>query len=343
MSPLDQLYIELIKEKFPIDTLSSTKLELSNILPSTRVYSVELKDSPLAGEDLGACYILDTPEAQKIASHPSIVGIQLSKLCRETASEFKKAAKELGIMAGSTGILHILRGSAGYMLDKVYPESPLINVRTEYREDGYRAHSDDSRRIEVTYNDYMETDLETLIIPDTYATGRSVEAALKELHKSGLKPSNIVIYGFIAIPSIQRIHTLCTKNKSTLTTVALCDITQLAANNYDMTLFGPDEYLHKNTGELSLLGSIVGEETLIEMSKSFIPGLDQPGDWSERQVHLFNGQGMENGDIKGHLTKSIGFIEELDRINRQNEWHNDLIDVLTQRELAALKETLSRY
>jgi len=100
-----------------------------------------------------------------------------------------------------------------------------------------------------------------------------------------------------------------------------------------MTLFGPDEYLHTTKGKINKLGSIVGEETLHEMVENYIPGLDQPGDWSERQTKLFNGYGQEDGNIKGHLSKSIKFIEELDKINRTQEWYNDQIKILVENEL----------
>ncbi len=294
-------------------------------------------------EDLGDCYILDTPEAQSIAAHPHIVGEELEKLCLTTANEFKSMVTELGLIDNSTGVLHILRGSAGYMVDAVFPNLPLINIRTMYTEDGYRSHSDDSRGIEVTYNDYSGQKLDTLIVPDTYATGRSLEAALFALKNAGLKPSTLIIYGFIAIPSIRRLHKLCETMVCRLVTIALCDITQLAANNYDMTLFGPDEHLHTDTGEMNKLGSIVGDETLQEMAPNFIPGLDQPGDWSERQSSLFNGHEMESGNIKGHLTKSIAFIEELDKINRDHVWYNSRVEELTNTELVKLRETLEKY
>ena len=80
-----------------------------------------------------------------------------------------------------------------------------------------------------------------------------------------------------------------------------------------------------------------------EMADNFIPGLDQPGDWSERQIDLYNGHGLEHGDIRGHLTKSIAFIEELGRINSVNPWNNETIEALTRIEIAALKETLAQY
>ena len=340
---MDQSYLKKIRELFPLDTGSTALQELSNLSPSTRLYSVDASSSSLIGEDLGDCYIIDTSEGQRIASQPHLVGPELDELSLQAAREFKVALVELDLVSDSTGILHILRGSAGYMVHKVLPNLQLIRVRTEYKDDGYRAHSDDSRRIEVTYSDYYGGELDALIIPDTYATGRSVEAALRHIASGGCKPKTIIIYGFIAIPSMRRLNDLCKAIGARLITFAICDITQLAANNYDMTLFGIDEHHHSATGELSLLGSVVGEETLFEMSENFIPGLDQPGDWSERQSKLFDGNREEPGDIRGHLSKSIAFIESLDKVNREQDWYNDKIKRLTETELENLRSTISEY
>lgn len=340
---MDLSYLQKIRELFPLDTKSAVLQKLSSLSPSTRFYRVDTASSSLIGEDLGDCYIIDTPEGQRIASYPHLIGTELAFQSLQAAYEFKAALTELGLISGSTGVLHILRGSVGYMVHNVLPQLPLISVRTEYRDDGYRAHSDDSRRIEVTYSDYHGRDLDTLIIPDTYATGRSVEAALQHMISNGGNPRTIIIYGFIAIPSMRRLSALCKNMGSRLITFAICDITQLAANNYDMTLFGIDEHHHSETGELNLLGSVVGEETLQEMSENFIPGLDQPGDWSERQTKLYDGYHEEPGDIRGHLSKSIAFIESLDRVNVEQGWYNDTIKRLTGAELESLHSTISRY
>lgn len=343
MSPLDQLYLRKIRELFPLDTESTALQGLSSLSPSTRFYRVDTASSSLVGEDLGDCYIIDTPKGQRIASHPHLVGKELDVLSLQAAREFKNALDELRLVTDSTCFLHILRGSAGYLVHDVLPQLPLISVRTEYRDDGYRAHNDDSRHIEVTYSDYDGRSFDTLIIPDTYATGRSVEAALQHIAGKGGKPETIIIYGFIAIPSMMRLSALCKDIGARLITFAICDITQLAANNYDMTLFGIDEHHHTETSELKLLGSIVGDETLDKMAENFIPGLDQPGDWSERHTKLYDGHHEVPGDIRGHLSKSIAFIESLDRVNREQEWYNDGIKRLTESELASLRSTLSKY
>lgn len=340
---MDQLYLNAIRELFPLDTESVALQGLSSLSPTTRLYRVDTSSSSLIGEDLGVCYIIDTPEGQMIASHPHLVSPELDVLSLQAAREFKTVLDELGLVTDSTCVLHILRGSAGYMVHDVMPELPLIRIRTEYRDDGYRAHSDDSWHIEVTYSDYDGRNLDTLIIPDTYATGRSVEAALQHMAGKGGKPGTIIIYGFIAIPSMRRLSALCNEMGARLITFAICDITQLAANNYDMTLFGIDEHHHSATGQLRMLGSIVGDETLHEMTENFIPGLDQPGDWSERHTKLYDGYHEVPGDIRGHLSKSIAFIESLDEVNREQGWYNDGIKRLTDIELKNLRSTVSRY
>ena len=121
---------------------------------------------------------------------------------------------------------------------------------------------------------------------------------------------------------------------------AICDITQLYSNNYDMPLYGLDEHLYQETGETNPLGSIVSHETLRDMLPYFIPGMDQPGDWSERHNSLYNGYGEESGNIKGHLTKSMNLIQSLVELNKKQPWYNDDIQRITDKELGALREVV---
>jgi uracil phosphoribosyltransferase len=334
-------YLETILKTFPIDIDSTTMRPLSNTKPSTRLYTVDTERSPLISSIHGKCYLIDTPQGREIACHPHIVSQELSHLCLDAAEEFAVALKELDLVSDRSGILHILRGSSGYMIDKALPELPVINIRTQYSEDGYRAHSDDSRRIDVTYSDYRGAMHDTLIVPDTYATGRSVEAALQYLFERGLNVKNIVIYGFIAVPGIERVHQLLTRYNVKLHIFAICDITQLYSNHYDMPLYGLDEHLYNQNKTIKPLGSIVSLDTLHHMIHQYVPGMDQPGDWSERHNTLFNGHTYENGDIKGHLTKSLQFIESLDKMNTTQPWYDEHIRELTQKELSKLSSTIS--
>ncbi len=334
-------YLDTVLNSFPVDTDSTKRLHLTTTSQTTRIYSVDIEKSPILHGVHGEVYLIDTPTGQKIACHPHIVGDELSELCLNAAKELKQALMELGYITSESGVLHILRGSSGYMLDKALPELPLINIRTQYTEDGYRAHSDDSRRITVTYSDYHSTTFDTLLVPDTYATGRSVEAALEHMFKQGLKLDRVIIYGFISAPGVQRVYSMLKKHNVKLIVFAICDLTQLYSNNYDMPLYGLDEHLYRESGETKPLGSVVAPETLRDMLPYFIPGMDQPGDWSERHNRLYNGYGEESGDIKGHLTKSMDLIKSLDALNQTQPWYNMEIKKVTIEEFDNIKRAIT--
>jgi hypothetical protein len=222
----------------------------------------------------------------------------------------------------------------------------VISVRTEYSEDGYRAHSDDSRMVRVTYSDLDPRGLRassTLIVPDTFATGRSAEAALTHLFGVGVVPDRVVLYGFTAIPALKRLGLLCTGWGVELVSFSICDVTQLASNHYDMPVYGLDESLWESEGELRRLGSIVDTEALRRFMPRYVAGLDQPGDWSERHLGLFDGAGTVSGDVAGHLRKSIGLVESLIGLNFGQPWYDGWHGEIAKAELGLLRETLRGF
>jgi hypothetical protein len=110
-----------------------------------------------------------------------------------------------------------------------------------------------------------------------------------------------------------------------------------------MPLYGLDESLYSSNGELARLGSIVDVETLREFLPRYVAGLDQPGDWSERQTTLFDGYGNERGDISHHLRNSMRLIEALREINPRQPWYNEYHDNIALKEMKRLRETLREY
>ena len=62
----------------------------------------------------------------------------------------------------------------------------------------------------------------------------------------------------------------------------------------------------------------------MEYLHEFVPGSDQPGDWSARQSRLFNGQGYEGGDIAGHLENSIRLMKSLIEIGELRDWQQKI-------------------
>ncbi len=293
-----------ILDSFPLDLDATSRVTPENLSPDTRLYQVN--DSRLIDYNgwKGNNYIIDSAAGAKVACHPHIVGAELRKLCMDAAHEFTATVESLGLLGDNPAVMHILRAGAGYMVAEAFDDRlPVINVRTQYKEEAYRDHSDDPRDIVVTYRDYPDGlgDVSTLIIPDTYATGRSAETAIQDAVERGVTPERVVIYGFIAAPSLSRIGKLCQRLGVDFTSFTICDITQLAHNNYDMCVYGPDESRIKATGEYRALGSVIDRDTLLRLLPDYVPGMDQPGDWSERQAMLFNGYENEHGNIKGHI------------------------------------------
>jgi uracil phosphoribosyltransferase len=337
----------IILREFQIDTESPTRVHVEGLREGVKLYRVEGSNLFPHGVYTGTNYIIDTPAGGLIACHPHIVGDELKSLCLEAARGFVEAAEQVcSLSLKDATLMHILRAGAGYMVAEAVPCGvPVINIRTEYVEDGYRDHSDDPRSLKVSYKSIPDGlgRVETLIIPDTYATGRSAEAALLDAFISGLTPERVVIYGFIAVPALVRLGTLCKRHNVSLVSFAICDVTQLAHNNYDMAIYGLDESYHGVTGEDRRLGSIIAPETLGRLTPFYVPGLDQPGDWSERQTRLFNGVTAEAGNIVGHLEKSMALIERLRAMSAGQPWYGEAQEEAAQRELEALRLELDRH
>jgi len=343
---------EAVLENFPIDIYSTEKLKIGGIKHDARIFKVEPEKAPLIPRNtyVGKPYIIDTPPGTKIACHPHIVGEALERSCLDAAREFVKVLETMNMLEyGRLAVLQILRAAPGYKVTEVLPEAvPIIWTRTEYRMGGYRSHFEEVRKTDITYRDYSAVDLDgyeisTLLIPDTFATGVSAENVLNDLLETGLRPRKIILYGFISIPALTRLGELASENRIELVSFAIGNIMQLAHNNYDMPLYGIDESLHSATGELKPMGSIVDEETLRTYLPLYVAGLDQPGDWSERQSALYTGQGYERGDILGHLAKSVKLIESLREINSKQPWYNDFHETASSRELEKLKNALELY
>jgi len=331
-----------IANVFPLDLDATKPVHVEGSGREAWLYRVTESKLVPEGEPVGTVYIVDTRAGGMVACHPNIVGDDLKTLCREAANHFVEAARAVRVLTEDAAILHILRAGAGYMVADVMDGAPIVGVRTEYRTDGYRAHSDDPRRLVVSYRRYPEglDEAAAIVVPDTYATGRSAEAALLDLMGNGFKPDRVILYGFIAVPALIRLGALCEEHGVDLHSFAICDLAQLAHNNYDMCIYGPDESLYRETRRRVTLGSVIDRATLRRLLPHYIPGLDQPGDWSERQSLLFDGVANRSGDIRGHLVKSIGLIETLTGMNAGEEWYTETHEAAANAELGLLRKRL---
>ena len=276
-------------------------------------------------------YIVSTPEAEAVASRPEIVGEKMKYLMLETARKVLPLIHEKHLKEDSLFILLILRAAVGYEAHVVFKElldSVSIGyIRPKYVTPSFGDHVD--KKLEIKAHNLDKTLPESenlaLFIPDTYASGLTAVESLKTVFKvaeeKGTEISKVIIYGFIADKSIEALENLLNPRGVDLIVYALCDIPQLASNGYDMVL-GPDPHTLEKEGKVKYLNSTVPLPVAIRMlnKHGYVPGVDQPGDFSERQKRLINlklNNGnfelvLEQGNIKDHLQHSLKRLELLE-------------------------------
>lgn len=337
----------LIQEyKINTDSTKPVKIKKAKIRKSTRIFSVERAAPPT--------FIIDTPMAREIACYPHIVGESLEQLSRKAAAEALPAIMELseiGKGRGDTEIVfeQILRAAPGYKLQDAAPKVlgnsyRTVYLRPRYTHRSYRDHDGTvQREIEVVHQNFSEFPKArkiALIMQDTVASGRSgevsINAATKHCEQSGCKIEKWILYGFISEYGLEILHGIAKANGISMVAFAMGNLTALCTNNYDMPLYGVDEAHWQRTRTVRKLGSVIDRVSLEEYVPCFVPGADQPGDWSARQPRLFNGISDEPGDIVGHLNNSIRLIKSLSEIGGFEPWQQGI----AEKELNLLQKTV---
>jgi len=316
-----------------VDATRPAKLTKTNLNPQIRVFEVQ-------SSSLNA-FIIDTPMTRRIACHPHVVGDELEKLTLEAAEQSLPAILELSqINTAKEGAIvfeQILRAAPGYNLhqaaSRVIPGNyRTVNIRPRYTHTSYRDHDGIvHRQLDIVYEDFAELPANSevfLIMQDTVASSRSAEvsirAAINHCEEVGSHISKWILYGFIALEGLKLLDKIARSHGIPLVAFAIGNLTALCANNYDMPLYGVDEWLWRRDHSISKLGALVDRVTFVEYLHEFVPGSDQPGDWSARQSRLFNGLGYEEGDIAGHLENSIRLMKSLLEIGELKDWQEKI-------------------
>ena len=306
-------------------------------------------------------YLVDTEAGKLIACHPHIVGEELAELSLEAALDAARVILELTPLGevdwGEVVFEHVLRAAPGYRLHEALRKVSgrgfrEVWVRPRYMTPSYRDHDEEAvKRLVVVYEDFSQlpegVEL-TVLKPDTEASGRTGEVALERIARAaeekGSKLGNLIVYGFISEPGLRVIEEKARKLGFKHTYYfAIGDLTALCSNLYDMPLYGPDESYYTERGGIKLLGGVVDHLTLERYLLDFIPGADQPGDWSARQTRVFTGTGYEPGGIEKHLRNSMGLIRRLWELSRGQPWFMEFHEEAIRRELEALEAKLSEY
>ncbi len=279
-------------------------------------------------------FIIDTEEGRKLASDPSIVGREFDSLNSALAMKVWRTIKSLGIIDGPIIFEHVLRGGPGYRLREAAANEVVVDfyVRPRYVEASYRHHT--HNEVELVYEGELNVKAGkeyTLIKPDTEATGRSslrsIEKAINRTEAADSRITRIVLYGFISEYAFKVISDFAQKQGIEVYAIAVEDLTALASNGYDMPIYGIDEEAYNNSKILEL-AAIIPKKVLLSIAGEYFPGMDQPGDWSERQITLFNGRSFEKGNIRGHIEKSIKALDSLYKISRGQSWFREWHDLI---------------
>lgn len=345
--------VDDIVEEFGIRVNLTERVEVEGLGRSSRVYLAKLPHGTRV-------YILDTPEIRALACHPHIVGEEFARLNLEAAREAAKTLLTLTPLgdAGRDEVVfqHVLRAAPGYRLHEALREMGIgfreVWVRPRYVTPSYRDHDEDqSKRLEIVYEDFSQLPEggELIVVkPDTEASGRTALKSLERLRKAaeerGARLHTLIIYGFISEYGLRAVDQYARSIGFKETHfLAAGNITALCRNLYDMPLYGPDESHYQETGEIKLISGIVDQETLTDYLPEFIPGADQPGDWSARQTRVYTGHGYEPGGIEKHLRNSISLLESLWKLSKNQPWFREFHRQALRKELQALQETLNQY
>ncbi len=328
---------------------------------NTNVKKINLSIKGLrAFEFLGKPYkafILDSEEIMKVACYPSIVGEELDKLNSKIAEDTFRFLKSMSLLNNKILVEHVLRASLGYKVHTFLKENLDVSelwIRTRYVLPSYRDHDDEEKALEIAFEDFkalkdFSGKKVDLFIQDTVASGRTAEVALSRLfelaEKHNVRVKKLLFYGFLSEQGLDILWDKILKKRNLeFVAIALGNITPLSENGYDMPVYGPDEYYYSKTGNLRNIGAVISEETLKDWLPHFIPGADQPGDWSARQSKLFNGYNFEQGDIKKHLINSEKLITSLKGILEVNfPWLFNILKHRINEELNNLSVKKFKY
>jgi len=314
-----------------VDATEQITLNNARVSEGTRIYEVRHASV--------RTYLIDTPMTRRIACHPHVVGEQLDKLALAAAERALPIILELSNFERDEQLVfeQILRAAPGYKLHTAAEKQlqgsfRTVYVRPQYTHTSYREHDGMvQRQLRVVYENFSELPKGQeifLIMQDTVASGRSGEVAIKALldqcELAGSRIKKWILYGFISSHGLAVLENIAKRHGIPLVAFAMGNLTALCSNNYDMPLYGVDESLWDKKHLVSKLGALVDRDTLTEYMREFIPGADQPGDWSARQLKLFTGLGHEDGNINGHLENSARLIKSLMSIGYFADWQKDL-------------------
>jgi hypothetical protein len=330
---------EKIVKNFKVNVNSTEPLSIKTVKKESNVFLVKESIFP-------NLYIIYTEEGKKIACCPHIIGKKLNELSLKAAIEAAQVIKSL-VNLRKNGIVfeHVLRAGPGYNLHNAFKLNGIkfkeVFIRPRYEIKSYRQHR--FRKLKIVFKNFEKMPKNkriTLIKPDTEATGNSARVsiieAIKESEIRGSRIDMVILYGFISLPALKILRKIAKKFSFDLVAFSIGNVTPLAHNKYDMPVYGVDESYYKAKKKIKKLGCVTDFQILKKYLPIYVPGCDQPGDWSARQEVLFTGNGYEKVDSREHLTNSMNLIKSLMKISDFEDWQKKI----AERELCELRYEL---
>lgn len=294
-------------------------------------------------------YVLDSDEAREIACYPFVVGERFESLNLSAAKKFVSFLDREGKLSDKIIMQHVLRASLGYKVHEALREKGVNFVeswyRPLYRYVSFRMHT--VRELVMTYEEPKQLPQGEYVVfkPDTEATGNTslfvLENLLKKCSNSGCKIKKVLFYGFISEESVKKLTSFLESYNISSEFYALENVTPLASNGYDMPLYGLDEPLYRSEGKKVKLAASAPEEVVERMLPCYFPGMDQPGDWSERQVKLFDGYSWKEVDLKVHAKRSLEVLNSLREISKSEDWYDEAHEEIYNKISSELTKILS--
>lgn len=353
MAEITSSDVEEIVEEFELNTKATTMVSVAGLEESSLAFRVSQKDLP---EEV---FIVETDAGREIACHPHIVGKRLEVLCLKAAGEAAKAMRQLSGLrkeqVDSVTLVHVLRAGPGYRLrEAIGEEEPELGlnevyIRPRYVKPSFRDH-ESVRKLEVLHGDFRQIPRDSeivMVVPDTLATGRTVvvslERTLEEVERASSSVRRLIVYGFISAQGLRVVADFAASRGIPASFFCIGNVTDLAYNGYDMPLYGLDESLWNKRKELTRLGGIVDESALWKYLPEYVPGLDQPGDWSSRQTKLFTGLSWKPGGIAEHLKHNRDVIQTLRTLSKGQPWCKPWHEEIFRKELEAIGRALTGF
>ncbi|MGC8569050.1 MAG: hypothetical protein ACP5LW_03485 [Nitrososphaeria archaeon] len=308
------------------------------VFRSFRFYTSFSRYSSLSGMDVYMMsrnvFVLDAEEGREIACYPNVFGSRFEELNLSLARKFVEFLEKEGVLSERILMQHVLRASLGYRVYDALREKGVSFVsswaRPLYRYVSFRMHT--QRELVMTYDEpkVLPPGDYVVLKPDTEATGNTslfvLDSLFRKCAQSGCRIRKVIFYGFISGKAIDVLERYLSERNAEGVYYALENVTALADNGYDMPLYGLDESRYQKDGTKVRLAAAAPEEVIRGMLGCYYPGMDQPGDWSERQVRLFDGREWKDVDLRVHAERSLSLLDRLREISYTEEWYDELHD-----------------